>query len=72
MNESIDNIFADKIEKYKETDKSKSTYEQMKTIPVLVKGNLGLKEVGSTALRISIFNLDNAYQNLFWNFVHLI
>ena len=56
-------FLADKIEEYKETGKSKSAYDQMKTIPELAKEKPWLKEVDSCALRNSVKNLDNAYQN---------
>ena len=60
-------FLADKIEEYKETGKSKRACDQMKTIPELAKENPWLKEVDSCALRNSVNNLDNAYQNLFYN-----
>ena len=60
-------FLADKIEEYKETGKSKTAYDQMKTIPELTKEKPWLKEVDSCALRNSVKNLDNAYQNLFHN-----
>ncbi len=60
-------FLAGKIEEYKETGKSKTAYDQMKTIPELTKEKPWLKEVDSCALRNSVKNLDNAYQNLFYN-----
>ena len=51
-------FLADKIEEYIETGKSKSAYDQMKTIPELAKENPWLKEVDSCALRNSVKNLD--------------
>ena len=60
-------FLADKIEEYKETGKSKTALDQVKTIPELAKEKPWLKEVDSCALRNSVKNLDNAYQNLFHN-----
>ena len=55
----------DKIKEYKIAGKSKSAYDQIKLIPSLSKEKPWLKEVDSCALRNSIFNLDNAYKNLY-------
>ena len=55
----------DKIKEYKIAGKSKSAYDQIKLIPSLSKEKPWLKEVDSCALRNSLFNLDNAYKNLY-------
>ena len=55
----------DKIKEYKETGKSKSTYEQIKLIPSLSIEKPWLKEVDSCALRNSLFNLEDAYKRLY-------
>ena len=48
----------DKIKEYKETDKSKSAYDQIKLILSLSKEKEWLKEVDSCFLRTSLFNLE--------------
>ena len=55
----------DKMQEYKETKKSKSVYDQIKLIPSLTKEKTWLKEVDSCALRNSLFNLDNAFNNFY-------
>ena len=55
----------DKQREYKEKGKSKSAYEQIKTLPDLCIDKPFLKEVDSCILRNSIFNLDNAYQKFY-------
>ena len=55
-------FLADKIKKIR---KSKTTYEQIKQIPSLIKDNPWLKEVDSCALRTSLFNLEDAYKRFY-------
>ena len=55
----------DKMTEHKETKKSKSAYELIKLIPSLTKEYPWLKECDSCALRNSIFNLEDAYKNLY-------
>ena len=55
----------DKIKEYKETSKSKSTYDQIKLIPLLSKEKEWLKEVDSCALRNSLFNLEDAFKKFY-------
>ena len=55
----------DKMQEYKETKKSKSVYDQIKLISSLTKEKTWLKEVDSCALRNSLFNLDNAFNNFY-------
>ena len=55
----------DKMQEYKETKKSKSVYDQIKLISSLTKEKTWLKEVDSCALRNSLFNLDNTFNNFY-------
>ena len=54
-----------KIEDYKNTNKSKSCFDQIKELPLLYKEYPFLKEGDSCALRNSLFNLDDSYQRFF-------
>ena len=55
----------DKIKEYKKIGKNKTTYDQIKLIPLLFKEYPFLKEVDSCALRTSLFNLEDAYKRIF-------
>ena len=55
----------EKQKEYKENVKSKSSYEQCKEIPSLLKEYPFLKEVDSCLIRNSIFNLDDSYKRFF-------
>ena len=50
---------------YRETGKSKSTYDECKKIPELTKEYPFLKEVDSCLIRNSIFNLSDSYKRFF-------
>ena len=58
-------FLTDKINEYKDTGKSKSAYDQIKLIPKLSKEYPWIKEVDSSALRTSIFNLEDAYKRFY-------
>ncbi len=58
-------FLTDKINEYKDTGKSKSAYDQIKLIPKLPKEYPWIKEVDSSALRTSIFNLEDAYKRFY-------
>ena len=55
----------EKQNEYREKGRSKTAYDQIKTLLVLCKDKPFLKEVDSCTLRNSIFHLDNAYQKFF-------
>lgn len=57
LNESINN--------YKETKEPINAYKMIKTLPNLQKQYSWLKEVDSTLLRTSIFDLEDAYKRFF-------
>lgn len=59
------NMLALQIKTYKEEGKSYSKNELVKMIPSLKKEYIWLKEVDSTSLQASIYDLDSAYKNFF-------
>ena len=58
-------ILGAKIKLYKDENRSTSYYDICKMLPRLKQQYEWLKEVDSTALQGSLFNLDKAYKNFF-------
>lgn len=55
----------EKKNEYKEKGKSKTAYEQIKTLPFLYDAFPFLKEVDSCILRCSIFNLEDSFKSFY-------
>ena len=62
---TYNHFLEEKQREYKETGKSKSTYDECKEIPKLIKEYPFLKEVDSCLIRNSIFNLSDSYKRFF-------
>lgn len=61
----FNHFLADRMEQYKQTGHALTRFQQDKELTALKRELEWLKEVDSTALKSSIKNLDNAYQNFF-------
>ena len=58
-------FLAERMEQYKQTGHAPTRFQQDKALTALKKELTWLKEVDSTALRASLYDLDIAYQNFF-------
>ncbi len=61
----FNHFLAERIEAYKATGKAPTRFQQDKSLTLLKKELLWLREVDATALQSSVQNVDVAYQNFF-------